>query len=177
MFSLMKQVLIVLLSFSSSLATKCLSLNDEPCMGRPIVIDWNPVELKYYPFMISLDKCSEICNALSSKTWVPKKTKDVNVKAFDMITNKNEAKTMAKHFLCGFKCKFNSTACNSNQKCNNKTCPCEYKNYRKCKKSYSCNPSTCTCDNSKFLKIIIQKMIQKMHVMKLYLLWILYQEK
>ena len=31
MFSLIKQVFIVLLSFSSSLATKCVSLNNEPC--------------------------------------------------------------------------------------------------------------------------------------------------
>ena len=35
--------------------TKCLFLNDEPCMVRPILIAMNPVELKYYPFMISLN--------------------------------------------------------------------------------------------------------------------------
>ena len=58
----MLSLFIVLLSFSSSLArvakvfdrTKCLFLNDEPCMIRPTLIDLNPVELKYYPFMISL---------------------------------------------------------------------------------------------------------------------------
>ena len=44
MVRLIKQVFIVLLSFSSSLAhaanvqTKCLSLNDEPCMVRPTLI-------------------------------------------------------------------------------------------------------------------------------------------
>ena len=32
MFWLIKQVFIVLLSFSESLATKCMSLNIEPCM-------------------------------------------------------------------------------------------------------------------------------------------------
>ena len=51
MFSL----LIVLLSFSESLAIKCLFLNDGPSMVRHIVIDSNPNELKYYPFMISID--------------------------------------------------------------------------------------------------------------------------
>ena len=35
--------LIVLLSFSESLATKCVSLNNEPCMARPTLIDLNPV--------------------------------------------------------------------------------------------------------------------------------------
>ena len=61
MFSLIKQVFIVLLSFSSSLArdqTKCVSLNDEPCMIMLPLIDLNPVELKYFPFMVSLDKCN-----------------------------------------------------------------------------------------------------------------------
>ena len=73
MFSLIKQVFIVLQSFNESLArvaqvsnqTKCLSLNDKPCIVRPTLINLNSVEVKYYPFMISLDKCSESCNVLS----------------------------------------------------------------------------------------------------------------
>ena len=49
---------IVILSFSVSIApdvkvrTKCLSLNDEPCIVRPTLIDQNPVEFKYYPFIM-----------------------------------------------------------------------------------------------------------------------------
>ena len=58
----------------------------------------------------------------------------MNVKAFNMITNKNEANGMTKHISSDCKCKFNSTTCISNQKWNNKTCQCECKNYRKCKK-------------------------------------------
>ena len=88
MFSLIKQVFDVLLSFSESLSTKCLSLNDEPSMIRPTLIGLNPVEVKYYPFMISLDKCSGSCNVLSPKICVLKKAKDINVKGFNMITNK-----------------------------------------------------------------------------------------
>ena len=57
--------------------------------------------------MISLDKCNESWN-------VVKETKNVNVEVFNMITNKNEAKTMAKHISCDCKYKFNSTTCNSN---------------------------------------------------------------
>ena len=41
---------------------------------------------------------------------------------------------MTKHISCDCKCKFNSATCNSNQKLNTQTFPCEYKNYRKCKK-------------------------------------------
>ena len=51
--------LIVLLSFSESLArdrTKCLFLNIEPCLVT--LTDLNTVELEYYPYVISLDKCT-----------------------------------------------------------------------------------------------------------------------
>ena len=63
MFSLIKQMFIALFSFNRSFVTKCVSLNNEPCMIKPFLIDLIPVELKYYPFMISLDKCSGSCNA------------------------------------------------------------------------------------------------------------------
>ena len=57
----------------------------------------NPVELKYYPFMISLNKCTGSCNFLSPKICVPKETKYINVKALNMIANKCEAETMTEH--------------------------------------------------------------------------------
>ena len=78
MFSSIKQLLIVLLSFSESLAqnrTKCVSLNEKPCMVRPTFIDLNPVELKYCPFMITLDGFNGSCNALSPKKCVPEETR------------------------------------------------------------------------------------------------------
>ena len=83
MFSLIKQVFIVLRRFNESLArvaqvsnqTKCLSLNDKPCMIRPTIIDLSSVELRYYLFMISLNKCSGSCNVLLPKVLIPKKPK------------------------------------------------------------------------------------------------------
>ena len=76
---------IVVLSFSCSLAsaadrTICLPLNDEPCIVIPTLICLNPVAFKCYPFMFSLDKCSGSSNSsndLSTKIYVPSKTKDV----------------------------------------------------------------------------------------------------
>ena len=47
--------------------------------------------------MISLHKCSGSCNVLLPKICILKKTKDINVEVFNMITNKTEAKTMTKH--------------------------------------------------------------------------------
>ena len=72
--------------------------------------------------MISLNKCTGSCKVLSPKICVPKETKDIYVKAFNMITNKDETKAMTEHISCDCKCKFNSATCNSKQKWNNKTC-------------------------------------------------------
>ena len=74
MFIFINQVSTVLLSFSSSLATNFLSLNDGPCMVRSTLIDINTIVLKFDLFMISLDRCSGSCNFLSPKICVPKKT-------------------------------------------------------------------------------------------------------
>ena len=76
MFRLIEQVFITLLSFGGSLITTYLSLNAEPCMIRPTFIDLKPIELNYYLFRISLDKCNGRCNVaddLSTKLCVPSK--------------------------------------------------------------------------------------------------------
>ena len=111
----------------------------------------NPVELKYYPFMISVNKWTGSGNVLSPKICFPKGRKDIYVKALNMITNKNEAKAMTEHISCDCKCN-NSTTCISKQKWSNETCQCECKNYCKYKKDNSWNRSTCICENSKYLK-------------------------
>ena len=84
-----KQVFLALSGFSGSVETKGVSLNNETCMISPTLIDLNPLELNYYPFMIILDICSGSCNSindLSTKMCDSSKTKDITVKVFNMIT-------------------------------------------------------------------------------------------
>ena len=67
------------MSFSGSVATKCMPLNSEQFMIRPTLNDLNSIELNYHPFIISLDKCNGSCNAVgdfSTKICVPSETKD-----------------------------------------------------------------------------------------------------
>ena len=46
-------------------------------MVRPTtIINMNLNELKYYPFMISFNKCTGSCNVSSPKLCIPKETKD-----------------------------------------------------------------------------------------------------
>ena len=57
---------------------------------------------------------------LSREVFVLSKTKDVNIKVPNIMTNRNEAATLVKHISYDCKCKFNSATCNSNKKRNNK---------------------------------------------------------
>ena len=64
-------------------------------MIKATPIDLNPTEINCFPFMISLDRCNRSYNVvddLSMKTCVPSETRDVNVKAFNMITKRNKVK-------------------------------------------------------------------------------------
>ena len=87
------------MSFSESLATKCFSLNDDPRMIRPTLIDLNLAEPKYYPFLVSLDKLLEVFLSYLQRYMFQKKQKTLML---------NGVKTMTKHISCDFKCKFNS---------------------------------------------------------------------
>ena len=78
-------------------------------MVRPTMIGINPDELNYYPFMISLNKCTGSCKVLSPKISNPRETKNINVKAFKIIRNKDEAKAKTEHISCDCKYKLNST--------------------------------------------------------------------
>ena len=69
-------------------------------MVIPALVDINPAELKYYPFMTSLNKCIGSCNVISPKVFVPKETKYIYIKAFTVITNNDEVKAMRENVLC-----------------------------------------------------------------------------
>ena len=135
----------------------------------------NPLKPKYYPSMINLDKCTGGCNVLSPKICVPKETKDINVKSFNMITNKNEAKAIAKQISCDCKCKLNSATFNSNKKWDNDTCHCECKSYRTCKKIIAGILANVLVIIENILKVLM--ILQWSSVMKLQLFWVFYQQE
>ena len=75
MFSLIKEVFIVLLNFSEYLAARCLFLKDEPCMVRCTPIYLNSNQLKFYPFMISTINVLEVAVSYLQKYVFQKKQK------------------------------------------------------------------------------------------------------
>lgn len=60
----LKQTFIVLLNLGGSLARKRTSLNNQPCIARTTLIDENPDELPYHPFVISVNKCGGSCDTI-----------------------------------------------------------------------------------------------------------------
>ena len=73
--------------------TVSIFLNNQSSITRPTLIDINPDEhnqgLRYYPFMVNLDRCNGTCNGLddlSDKICVQYKTEDLDLTAFDMTT-------------------------------------------------------------------------------------------
>ena len=71
-------------------------------------------EFHYSQFEVKLGRCVgsfNTINDLSNKVCIPKKTEDLNLIAFNMITGINESKTLTEHFSCECKCtcKFDGT--------------------------------------------------------------------
>ena len=89
MFRIFSKIFIGLLTFSASLATKFMSINNEQCKTRPTFIDLITV---VHQFMISVDKCNGNCIAISEiggRICVPNKAKNVNLNAFNLIIKIN----------------------------------------------------------------------------------------
>ena len=105
MFGLIKKIFIGLLTglVNRFIHTKCASLINQKSMIRSTLIHLHPneysQEFQYYLFAVKLDKCVGSCNTLNdfyNKLCVPKKTEDLNLSLFSMITGINESKTLTK---------------------------------------------------------------------------------
>ena len=76
-----------LLNFDGPFGTNCLSLNNEPCMTRPIFY-LNPLEHNYFSLIVWINvmgaKMLMLVIYLQNCNW--SETKDISVKVFDMIT-------------------------------------------------------------------------------------------
>ena len=118
MFGLIKKLFIGLLPsiVGASNHSKCISLNNQKCLTQPTLINMHPnecnQELRYYQFLVKLDRCTENYNNLdepSSRVYVPNKTEDLNLHVFNTIIRINEFKKLIKHLSCKCECKLVKT--------------------------------------------------------------------
>ena len=98
-FSFIKSVFSAFLRLGRPLVTqnvKCISLNKEPCLPRPTIIDLNLYELHYYLFMLcfgsrcTLEGSSIVIFDLSNKHCTPRETENLYAKVFNIITGITE---------------------------------------------------------------------------------------
>lgn len=114
MLGFVKEVLLKLLSFDGSISTKWLSLNNQLCLGRSTPTDLNFEEVfpglhLTYSWLVQIWwTIFMVVNLLmiypqwSLKYQIeyvfPRKTKNVNIKVFNMITRINQSKSLKSNF-------------------------------------------------------------------------------
>ena len=159
MFVFIKKIFHIEYLFLSSLVSttflNCTSMKNQKCQVRPEIINVNSNEPIFYPFRIKTSKCSSSCNNINdpyAKICVPDVIKDLNVKAFNLISRTNETRHMKWHETCKCKCRLDASVCNNKQRWNNDQSRCECKELIDkgiCDKGYIWNPSNCKCECDK----------------------------
>ena len=72
---------------------KCDSMNNQECRIRPEIINFNSNEASFYHYGIKINKSSGSCNNINdpyAKLCVPNVIKNINVKAFNLMSRTNE---------------------------------------------------------------------------------------
>ena len=86
---------VVTISFSSYDALKFISMNNQECRIRPQIININSNESTFYPYSTEVNKCSGSCNNINDPYWklcVPDVVKNMNIKAFNLMSRTNETR-------------------------------------------------------------------------------------
>ena len=128
-------------------------------MVRPMLINLNPDELHYYPFIVSMNRCNGSCNAIGDlfdRTFVPNKMEVVDLGVLNIIKGIIESKTPAKHISCECRCEFDGRKCNLRQKWNNVSVGVSVNKsikHCKCEEDYGWNPSICAWEGDEDCEI------------------------
>ena len=96
---LLKSIFFTGLAFLSTLTSinllSCISLNNQECEVRPQIVNVNSKEPVFFPFSIKASKCSGSCNNINdpyAKLFVPDNVKNLNIKAFSLMSRTNETR-------------------------------------------------------------------------------------
>ena len=126
MFGFAKQIFIsAMMFFACNLPSlnslKCISMNNQECKVKPQIVNVNSDEPVFFPFSIKLSKCSDSCNNINNpyaNLCVPDVVKNLNVRAFNLMSRTNETKYIEWHETCKCKCRLDASVCNKKQRCN-----------------------------------------------------------
>ena len=104
-FSFIKKVFFLGLTILSNFtnALDCISMKNSECKVRSEIISFNSNNPMFYPFSITVNKCSGNCNNINdpyAKICVLDAIKNLNVKVFNLMSRINETKFIEWHEKC-----------------------------------------------------------------------------
>ena len=132
----------------SVISLDCVSMNNQECKIRTKIIDINYNEPSFYPFSISVNKCSGSCNNINDPyaiLCVSDVVKNMNVRVFNLMSRTNDTKHIEWHEICKYKCRLDTSVFNNKQMWNKDRCRCE------CKELLNKG----TCDKGIFFGILV----------------------
>ena len=92
-------------------------MNNQECKVRPQIVNVNSKEPVFFPYSIKTSKCS--CNNINdpyAKLCVPDVAKNLNVRAFNLMSRTNETRHIEWHETCKCKCRLDASVCNNKQR-------------------------------------------------------------
>ena len=146
-------------NLSSVNSLKCISMNNQEYKVTPQIVDVNGYEPIFFSFSIKTSKCSGSCNNINdpyAKLCVPDVVKNLNVRAFNLMSRTNETRHIKWHETCKCKCRLDASVCNNKQRWNEDKCRCECKELvdkGTCDKGFIWNPSNSECECEKSCNI------------------------
>ena len=175
MFRLVKKIVIlVLITFSSGNIIKnvtgnfmlipndnflnkpnCFLLKNEKCKVRKVIFN---NDYMTFPYKIKVDKCIRSFNNKDNpyfKVCLPDSIKNISVKSFDLLSEKNVLKNISFHQNCKCGCLLDKKVCNNLQKWNKNKCRCKYVKILKYDICCSWNVNNCRCE-MKILAALIE---------------------
>ena len=134
-------------------------MNNEECKIRSEIIDVNTNETVFYVYSITINKCKSSCNTINdlyAKLCVPDTIKNINIKAFNLMSRTNETRHIEWHKTYKCKCRLDASVCNKKQRWSEGKCRCECKELidkGMCDKGFIWDPSNCECGCDKLCDV------------------------
>ena len=160
MFGFIKNMFVVAMALFScnalnAISLKYVSVNNQECRIRPQIMNIKSNESSCYPYSTVVKKCSGSCTNINdsySELCVPYVVKNINVKAFNLVSRTNETRHIEWHETCKCKCRLDVSVCNNKQRWNKDKCKRECKELIDkggCDKGFIGNPKFCECECDK----------------------------
>ena len=87
--------LVFLSTLTSINLLSCISMNNQECKVRPQIVNVNGDDPVFFPYSVKTRKCNGSCNNINNplaKLYVPDVVKNLNVKAFNLVSGVNETR-------------------------------------------------------------------------------------